>query len=68
MTFAEVLAQVRELSQREGRVSYRALVRTKCEAIYFEPGGAQALVEAVNSVFALAKRNRQHGGKLARVI
>ncbi len=58
--------------EREGlRVSVsgiRALVCTKCEAVYFEPGGAQALVEAVNSLFVLAKRNRQHKGKLVSAI
>ena len=58
--------------EREGlRVSVsgiRALVCTKCDAVYFEPGGAQALVEAVNSLFALAKRNHQHKGKLASAI
>ena len=58
--------------EREGlRVSVsgiRALVCTKCDAVYFEPGGAQALVEAVNGLFALAKRNQQHKGKLASVI
>jgi YgiT-type zinc finger domain-containing protein len=58
--------------EREGlRVSVsgiRALVCTKCEAVYFEPGGAQALVEAVNGLFALAKRNCQHKGKLAGAV
>ena len=58
--------------EREGlRVSVsgmRALVCTKCDAIYFEPGGAQALVEAANGLFALAKRNRQYKGKLASAI
>ena len=58
--------------EREGlRVSVsgiRALVCTKCDAVYFEPGDAQALVEAVNSLFALAKRNQQHKGKLASAI
>ena len=58
--------------EREGlRVSVsgiRVLVCTKCDAVYFEPGGAQALVEAVNSLFALAKRNRQHKGKLASAV
>ena len=58
--------------EREGlRVSVsgiRALVCTKCGAVYFEPGSAQALVEAVNGLFALAKRNRQHKGKLAGAI
>jgi YgiT-type zinc finger domain-containing protein len=58
--------------EREGlRVSVsgiRALVCQKCDAVYFEPGGAQALVEAVNGLFVLAKRNRQHKGKLAGAI
>lgn len=55
--------------EREGlRVSIsgvRALVCAKCGEVYFEPGGAQALTEAVNCLFALAKRNRQRKGKLA---
>jgi YgiT-type zinc finger domain-containing protein len=42
----------------------RAFVCTKCGAVYFEPGGAQALVEAADSLFALARRNNQHKGKL----
>ena len=58
--------------EREGvRVSVagiRALMCTKCDAIYFEPGSAQALVEAVNSLFTFAKQNQQHKGKLASVI
>jgi len=58
--------------EREGlRVSVsgiRALVCTKCWEIYFEPGGAQALVEAVEGLFALARRNRQHKGKLAVMV
>jgi YgiT-type zinc finger domain-containing protein len=58
--------------EREGmRVSVagiRTLVCTKCDAVYFEPGGAQALVEAVNSLFAFAKRNQQHKGKLVSAI
>ena len=55
--------------EREGlRVSVsgiRALVCTACGEVYFEPGGAQALMEAANSLFAFARRNRQHKGKLA---
>ena len=55
--------------EREGlRVSVsgiRALVCSKCGEVYFEPGGAQALVDAVNGLFVLARRNRQHKGKLA---
>jgi len=36
----------------------------KCGEVYFEPGGAQALVEAAESLFALARRTNQHKGKL----
>jgi YgiT-type zinc finger domain-containing protein len=58
--------------EREGmRVSVagiRTLVCTKCDAVYFEPGGAQALVEAVNSLFAFARQNQQHKGKLVGAI
>jgi hypothetical protein len=46
----------------------RTLVCTKCDTIYFKPGGAQALVEAVNSLFAFARRNQQHKGKLLSAI
>ncbi len=58
--------------EREGmRVSVsgiRTLVCSQCGEVYFEPGGAQALVETANSLFALARRNRQHGGKLAAAV
>lgn len=58
--------------EREGMcvsvAGIRTLVCTKCDAVYFEPGGAQALVEAVNSLFAFAKRNQQHKGKLLSAI
>jgi len=58
--------------EREGlRVSVsgiRALVCTTCGEVYFEPGGAQALVEAVDRLFALARRNNQHKGKLAAAV
>jgi hypothetical protein len=58
--------------EREGiRVSVagiRTLACTKCDSVYFAPGGAQALVEAVNSLFAFAKRNQQHKGKLTSAI
>ena len=42
----------------------RALVCAQCGEIYFEPGGAQALSDSVNSLFALARRNRQHKGTI----
>jgi YgiT-type zinc finger domain-containing protein len=58
--------------EREGlRVSVsgiRALVCTKCGEVYFEPGGAQALVKAVDCLFALARRNHQRKGKLAAAV
>ena len=64
----------RDISQefeRDGvRVSVsgiRALSCEKCDASYFEPGGAQALSEAVNSLFKVARKNRQHKGKIEAV-
>jgi YgiT-type zinc finger domain-containing protein len=60
---------IKQEFEREGtRVSVsgiRALVCTKCGEVYFVPGGAQALVEAANGLFALARQNRQSKGKLA---
>ena len=40
----------------------RAWVCTKCGEIYFEPGGAQRMAEAVQSLFALARSEKQHKG------
>jgi YgiT-type zinc finger domain-containing protein len=67
--------QWREIEQefeREGmrvKVSgIRALVCDACGEVYFEPGGAQALVEAVEGLFALARRNRQHKGELVGTV
>ena len=58
--------------EREGvRVSVsgvRALVCAQCGEVYFEPGGAQALVEAVEALFALARKNRQHRGTLVGTV
>lgn len=60
---------VKQEFEREGiRVEVagiRAAVCQKCGEIYFAPGGAQAVVEAANSLFALARKNEQHKGKLA---
>lgn len=57
--------------EREGlRVSVsgiRALVCSRCGEVYFAPGGAQALVEAANGLFALARSNRQSGKLTAAV-
>jgi YgiT-type zinc finger domain-containing protein len=46
----------------------RALVCARCGEVYFEPGGAQALVEAVDRLFALAGSNDQHKGRLLATI
>jgi len=58
--------------EREGlRVTVsgiRALVCAQCGEIYYEPGGAQALVDAVDSLFELARKNNQHKGKLTGAV
>jgi YgiT-type zinc finger domain-containing protein len=64
---------VKQEFEREGMrvevAGIRALVCQRCGEIYFAPGGAQAVVEAANGLFALAKKNRQHKGKIvARTI
>ena len=40
----------------------RAWVCGSCGEIYFEPGGAQRMAEAVQSLFALARSEKQHKG------
>ena len=40
----------------------QAWVCAKCGEIYFEPGGAQRMAEAVRSLFALARAEKQHKG------
>ena len=42
----------------------KAWVCEQCGEIYFEPGGADRVVRAVNSLFALALAERQHKGTL----
>ncbi len=42
----------------------RAWVCGRCGEVYFEPGGAQQVVEAVNSLFRLALAEKQHKGTL----
>ena len=42
----------------------QAWVCTRCGEIYFEPGGAQRMAEAVQSLFALARSEKQHKGTL----
>ena len=58
--------------EREGvkvRISgIKAWVCSRCGEIYFEPGGADKVAQAVNCLFALAIAERQHKGSLrARV-
>lgn len=58
--------------EREGitvRLSgIRALVCTNCGDIYFHPGGADKVVNAVNSLFELAVTERQHKHRLTAKI
>lgn len=42
----------------------QASVCGRCGEVYFEPGGAQQVVQAVNSLFRLAFSERQHKGTL----
>ena len=42
-----------------------AWVCSRCGEVYFEPGGAQQIVQAVNSLFRLALAERQHKGTLS---
>ena len=42
----------------------RAWVCTRCGGICFEPGGAQRMAEAVQSLFALARSEKQYKGTL----
>lgn len=55
--------------EREGvklKISgFLAWACSRCGEIYFEPGGADRLAEAVNCLFALALAGRQHKGKVA---
>jgi YgiT-type zinc finger domain-containing protein len=37
-----------------------ALVCSKCKEIYFQPGGADKVAEAANSLFRLAQTEKQH--------
>jgi YgiT-type zinc finger domain-containing protein len=64
--------RIKQEFEREGiRVfvsGIRALVCSRCGEVYFAPGGAQAVVEAANGLFALARRNRQSRGKLAAAV
>ena len=43
---------------------FKAWVCGQCGEIYFEPGGADIVAQAVNCLFALARTERQHKGTL----
>lgn len=43
---------------------FKAWVCSQCGEIYFEPGGAEKVAQAVNSLFALALAERQHKGQV----
>ena len=43
----------------------QAWVCVRCGEVYFEPGGAQQVVQVVNSLFRLAFAERQHKGTLS---
>jgi len=43
----------------------QAWVCLRCGEVYFEPGGAQQVVQAVNSLLRLAFAERQHKGTLS---
>ena len=48
------------------RVSgFRAWVCTRCGEIYFEPGAADRMAEAVKCLFALASSEKQHKGTVS---
>jgi YgiT-type zinc finger domain-containing protein len=42
----------------------KAWVCNRCGEIYFEPGGAEKVAQAVNCLFALAVAERQHKGTM----
>jgi YgiT-type zinc finger domain-containing protein len=58
--------------EREGvkiKISgFKAWACSRCGEIYFEPGGADRLVQAANSLFALAAAEKQHKGKLVATV
>jgi YgiT-type zinc finger domain-containing protein len=44
---------------------FKAWVCSQCGEIYFEPGGAEKVAQAVNCLFALALAERQHKGRVS---
>ena len=45
-----------------------AWVCSRCGEIYFEPGAADQLVQAANSLYELARAGQQHKGKLRAAV
>lgn len=43
---------------------FKAWVCAQCGEIYFEPGGADRVAQAVNCLFSLAFAERQHKGRV----
>lgn len=59
--------------EREGIVikisGFMSWACSRCGEIYFQPGAADRLVQAANSLFALALEGKHHKGKvMARVL
>jgi YgiT-type zinc finger domain-containing protein len=44
---------------------FKAWVCAQCGEIYFEPGGAERVAQAVHCLFALAFTERQHKGRVS---
>lgn len=44
---------------------FKAWVCEQCGEIYFEPGGAEKVAQAVNCLFALALAEGQHKGRVS---
>ena len=61
--------QINQEFEREGvrvRLSgFKAWVCTRYGEVYFEPGGAEKVAQAVDCLFALASTERQHKGRLS---
>ncbi len=47
---------------------FKAWVCERCGEVYFEPGGAEKVAQAVNSLFALALAERQHKGRVSATL
>ena len=58
--------------EREGiKVTLKGMrghVCTKCGEIYFEPGASQAVVEAANKLFELARKTNHRKGTLVGAV